>query len=111
MRRKKLQSELSDLQLDIVGIPLYVDVEEFVNFVTTKDTEDDDEILHINAPKYEILRLMLEVVLNDNEIVDDSLGIRALRNSTIPFKLTLNTLINYNIIKEIKNQWKTRKNN
>ena len=46
---------------------------------------------------------MLEVVLNDNEIVDDSLGIRALRNSTIPFKLTLNTLINYNIIKEIKN--------
>ena len=72
MRRKKLQSELSDLQLDIVGIPLYVDVEEFVNFVTTKDTEDDDEILHINAPKYEILRLMLEVVLNDNEIVDDS---------------------------------------
>jgi|TARA_R110000796_G_scaffold74_16_gene352 hypothetical protein len=103
MRRKKLQSELSDLQLDIVGIPLYVDVEEFVNFVTTKDTEDDDEILHINAPKYEILRLMLEVVLNDNEIVDDSLGIRALRNSTIPFKLTLNTLINYNIIKEIKN--------
>jgi len=103
MRRKKLQSELSDLQLDIVGVPMYVDVEEFVNFVTTKDTEEDDEILHINAPKYEILRLMLEVVLNDNEIVDDSLGIRALRNSTIPFKLTLNTLINYNIIKEIKN--------
>ena len=62
MRRKKLQSELSDLQLDIVGVPMYVDVEEFVNFVTTKDTEEDDEILHINPPKYEILRLMLEVV-------------------------------------------------
>ena len=72
MKRKKLQSELSNLQLDI-------------------------------APKYEILRLMLDVVLSDNEVVDDTLGIRGLRNSTIPFKLTLNTLINYNIIKEIKN--------
>ena len=103
MRRKKLQSELSDLQLDIVGVPMYIDVEEFVNFVTTEDTKEDDETLHINAPKYEILRLMLEVILHDNEVVDDSLGIRALRNSTIPFKLTFNTLINYNIIKEIKN--------
>tara|TARA_R110002020_G_scaffold68611_4_gene179473 strand:+ start:16122 stop:16436 length:315 start_codon:yes stop_codon:yes gene_type:complete len=104
MKRKKLQSELSNLQLDIVGVPMYVDVDEFVNLVTTETSkEDEDGQFHINAPKYEILRLMLDVVLNDNEIVDDTLGIRALRNSTIPFKLTLNTLINYNIIKEIKN--------
>ena len=104
MRRKKLQSELNDLQLDIVGVPMYVDVEEFINLVTTPAISgESSDSLHINAPKYEILRLMLEVVLNDNEVVDDSLGIRALRNSTIPFKLTFNTLINYNIIKEIKN--------
>jgi len=107
MKRKKLQSDLSNLQLDIVGVPMYVDIDEFVNLVTTespKDEKDEEDAqFHINAPKYEILRLMLDVVLNDNEIVDDSLGIRALRNSTIPFKLTLNTLINYNIIKEIKN--------
>jgi hypothetical protein len=104
MRRKKLQNDLSNLQLDIVGVPMYVDVDEFVDLVTTESSkEDEDGQFHINAPKYEILRLMLDVVLNDNEIVDDSLGIRALRNSTIPFKLTLNTLINYNIIKEIKN--------
>lgn len=107
MKRKKLQSDLSNLQLDIVGVPMYVDIDEFVNLVTTespKDEKDEEDTqFHINAPKYEILRLMLDVVLNDNEIVDDSLGIRALRNSTIPFKLTLNTLINYNIIKEIKN--------
>jgi hypothetical protein len=104
MKRKKLQSELSNLQLDIVGVPMYVDVDEFINLVTTHSTKkDDDDSLQINAPKYEILRLLLDVVLSDNEIVDDTLGIRALRNSTIPFKLTLNTLINYNIIKEIKN--------
>tara|TARA_R110001583_G_scaffold47212_1_gene147927 strand:+ start:887 stop:1201 length:315 start_codon:yes stop_codon:yes gene_type:complete len=104
MKRKKLQSELSNLQLDIVGVPMYVDVDEFVSLVTTESTsEEDDGQFHINAPKYEILRLMLDVVLSDNEVVDDTLGIRGLRNSTIPFKLTLNTLINYNIIKEIKN--------
>ena len=104
MRRKKLQSELNDLQLVIVGVPMYIDVDELLNLVTTPPiTGESADSLHINAPKYEILRLMLEVVLNDNEVVDDSLGLRALRNSTIPFKLTFNTLINYNIIKEINN--------
>ena len=66
-------------------------------------TEEEDKGLQINAPKYEILKLLLDVLLSDTEIVDDGLGIRALKQSTIPFKLSLNTLINYNIIKEIKN--------
>ena len=43
MRRKKLQNDLSNLQLDIVGVPMYVDVDEFVNLVTTESSKDEEE--------------------------------------------------------------------
>jgi hypothetical protein len=46
---------------------------------------------------------MLDVLMSENEIVDDLLGVKSLNKATIPFKISLNTLINYNIIKEIKN--------
>ena len=39
----------------------------------------------------------------NSEIVDDLLGVKSLNKATIPFKISLNTLINYNIIKEINN--------
>tara|TARA_R100001594_G_scaffold148432_2_gene203634 strand:+ start:304 stop:627 length:324 start_codon:yes stop_codon:yes gene_type:complete len=101
--KSKLNNELDDFQLGIAGATLYVDIEEILEAVMyVKDLDEKDDI-HLNAPKYELIRLLLEIILSENESVDDSLGVRSLKNSTIPFKLALNTLINYNIIKEIKN--------
>lgn len=56
----------------------------------------------IDMTRYEMLRLLFEVVLTYNEDIDDSLGVeRGLSKTTLPFKLSYNTLINYGIIKEI----------
>ena len=91
---------MDDFYLSIAGSELYVDVDSLIDSVTISD---DDDGLHINAPKYETFRLMLDVLLSESEIVDDLLGVQSLQKSTIPFKISLNTLINYNIIKEINN--------
>ena len=91
---------MDDFYLPIAGSNLYVDVDSLIDKVTISD---DDTGLHINAPKYETFRLMLEVLMSESEIVDDMLGVKSLHKSTIPFKISLNTLINYNIIKEINN--------
>jgi len=57
----------------------------------------------IDGPKYEMIRMFIEVVLMYNEELDDDLGIdRALAKTTLPFKLAFNTLLEYGIIKEIE---------
>jgi hypothetical protein len=56
----------------------------------------------IDAAKFELIRLMIDVILDygDDES-DTSLGAeRALDKTPLSFKLAFNTLINYGIIKE-----------
>lgn len=56
----------------------------------------------IDMTRYEMVRTLFEVVLTYNEDIDDSLGVaRGLNKTTLPFKLSYNTLINYGIIREI----------
>ncbi len=65
-------------------------------YKTTNDRERE-----VNTARYEILRTMLEVLVDTTEEFDDSLGIdRALESSSIGFKLAFNTLLNYGILKE-----------
>jgi hypothetical protein len=52
---------------------------------------------HINIVKYEMIKLMVEVVMDSQEEVDEKLGPRA-EGMSIPFKLAFNTLLNKKII-------------
>lgn len=57
----------------------------------------------INVTKYELLRWLATIVLDDDLIVDDTLGIdHALKNASLSFKMAFNTLVANGIIKEIK---------
>ena len=72
------------------------DVIETKVFTTTNTRERE-----INSSRYEILRTMLEVIVDYSEDFDVSLGIdRALEASNLGFKLAFNTLIKYGILKE-----------
>ena len=52
---------------------------------------------HINIVKYEMIKLMVEVVMDSQEDVDEKLGPRS-EGMSIPFKLAFNTLLNKQII-------------
>lgn len=55
-----------------------------------------------DVAKYEVLSLMIQVVMNNQEEIDDMMGIdNALKNQSFPFKLAFNTLLFYKIIKEL----------
>lgn len=57
--------------------------------------------VQIDISKWEILKLMLEVIMSNQNEVDDKLGMTGLNNGTsIPFKLAFNTLLRYDILKE-----------
>ena len=112
--------------IDFGGITYYIDIDAFDDIVAVKNTESvvsiherktldkDDNLIErriftttndrereINTGKYEILRTMIEVLIDENEEFDTSLGIdRALESSNIGFKLAFNTLLNYGVLKE-----------
>lgn len=68
--------------------------------VTTREYEKGREV---DAPKYDVLRTCLEILLTYNEEVDDKMGLeRALAETPISFKVAFNTLLNYGILKEIE---------
>lgn len=61
----------------------------------------NDRGKEIDGPKYDVLRLMLETVIDYDEETDDSLGAeRGLSKTPLSFKLAFNTLYNYGILKE-----------
>jgi hypothetical protein len=65
---------------------------------TTKDRE-----LTIDSTKYDLLRMMIEIITDDMEDTDDSLGVdRALEKTSLAYKIAFNTLHNYGILKEVE---------
>lgn len=112
----KESNSLKDYQVDIMGTKMVIDLEElmesikleneFLNKVEEKEKEEveDKNIPYdyaINAAKYELIRLFLDVLLSSNEEIDEKMGYRSLDNLSFPFKLSFNTLVEYKIIKEV----------
>lgn len=104
----------------------YLDLKAFDTFITlnqknssvtdkeTKETFDSEgklvssEVItkisqnkEIDAAKYEIMKTLVEFVIDSTEDMDDSLGAdRALEGTTLAYKIVFNTLLTEGIIKE-----------
>lgn len=88
----------------IFGENYYVDFDEIEKYVdlttngeeikTTGETFDQ----RINIVKYELIKLMLDVVLTENEEIDEKMGMKGSNGPSIPFKLAFNSLLNKKII-------------
>jgi hypothetical protein len=61
-----------------------------------------DDALHVDVTKYEMLRDMLSTVLQGTDEIDEKLGVMALHSLPVSFKLSYNTLIHYDILREIE---------
>lgn len=79
--------------IDLDVIEKYVDMSETSTLTTTGETETK-----INIIKYELVKLMLDVVLTEADDIDDKLGLTSANDLTIPFKIAFNTLLNKKII-------------
>lgn len=88
----------------IFGENYYIDFDEIEKYVdlttngeeikTTGETFDQ----RINIVKYELIKLMLDVVLTENEEIDEKMGMKGSNGPSIPFKLAFNSLLNKKII-------------
>lgn len=98
--------------LELLGENYYVDfteLEDIINIpkpsINAEKDENglpvEEEGQHISIVKYETIKMMLEVILTENEEMDENLGIHNSKNLSLPFKLAFNTLLRYNIIKHL----------
>ena len=110
---------MDNLLLQIGGKELYLDIDRLSEIVrieqeplpiTVNEGKDDMDIeepipdtggLHIDVTKYEMYREMIGGIMMYNEEVDNKMGIVALNNATIPFKIAFNTLLMKGILKEL----------
>lgn len=80
--------------LKILGENYYLDldaIDEYVKLSTSSTTES-----HLNVMKYEMVKVMTEVLLTEKDDVDETLGQKS--TLSIPFKFAFNTLINKKLI-------------
>ena len=96
------KNELRNYQISIGNEFMYLDVDSFMKQIELLGNVDEGKDPSINLPKFEFFKLMLDVCLGYAEEVDDSLGHLGLNKTTIPFRLAINTLIEYKILKKCK---------
>jgi hypothetical protein len=98
-------------KLDIGGHELYIDfdkISDIVRLETETYLDEEGNLVdngaeggpHIDITKYEMLREMVGVVLSSNDIIDDKMGLIALNTLPIPFKISYNTLVEYDVLKD-----------
>jgi hypothetical protein len=54
--------------------------------------------MRINIVKFELVKMLLEVVLSENEDIDEKLGLKSSSQTSIPFRLAFNSLLNKKLI-------------
>ena len=98
MPSKKLLPS-SNLKLKIGSEHLYFDVDEFMNNVGM--LSKDNTTMEINLPKFEFFKAMVDTTCGIVEDIDETLGVVSMNKLPLSYKLALNTLIKYNIIKKL----------
>jgi len=97
--REKL-TQASELKLRIGNESLYFDVDSFLDEIEMDSIKETGKV-ELNLPRFEFFKLMLDTACGIVEEVDDNLGTISLNKLSVPYKLSLNTLIKYKIIKKL----------
>lgn len=85
--------------LKVLGEHYYIDLEtaqSYINIDTPSISGGTEQ--QIGVVQYEFVKMLMEVILSENEEVDETLGEKA--SLSIPFKLSFNTLLNNKIIQK-----------
>jgi hypothetical protein len=75
----------------------FVDIDEIEKYINIPSLTGGTEI-HVNVVKYEVVKMMMEVLMTEDEEMDESLGLKGGNGTTIPFKLAFNSLLNKKLI-------------
>ena len=82
------------------------EIEKYIDMASDKnDIENEDEFsgittndMRINVVKYEMVKFLMDTVLTEHDEVDEKLGLKSSNNTSIPFRIAFNSLLNKKLI-------------
>jgi len=87
--------------LELLGEHYYLNLERIDNFVNVPSSGDTEETDKIAFVKYEMIKIMTDVIMSETADIDEKLGNKASSQLTIPFKLSWNTMLFNKFIEKI----------
>jgi hypothetical protein len=89
--------------INVLGENYYIDldvVEEYLDMSedTSPETLSGTTEMRVNVIKFEMVKMLLETVLTEQDVVDEKLGIKSNSNTSIPFRIAFNSLLNKKLI-------------
>ena len=89
--------------IQLIGENYYFDLDEINNYISIepKEPTSGDTEHSISVIKYEIVKMMMEIIMTEQEETDEMLGSRGSNNLTIPFKIAWNTMLKHQMIQSL----------
>lgn len=89
--------------LKVLNENYFIDLDEIEKYLDMGETEISQESgqveAKVNLIKFELVKLLLEVVLSEEAEIDDKLGLKSSSSTTsVPFKIAFNSLLNKKLI-------------
>ena len=89
--------------IQLMGENYYFDLDvinDYIN-IESKQVITGDTDQHISVVKYEMVKMMMEIIVTEQEETDEMLGHKGSNNLTIPFKIAWNTLLKHKMIQSL----------
>lgn len=90
--------------IQVLGENYFIDLDEIENYLDMSQNDDNEDSesgvteTKINIIKFEMVKMLLDTILNEQEIVDEKLGMKSNAQVSIPFRLAFNSLLNKKLI-------------
>lgn len=89
--------------IKVLGENYYIDLDKVEQYLDMSDQYSEDGTsgnteTKINVIKFEMVKLLLDTVLTEHQEIDEQLGIKSSSNTSIPFRLAFNSLLNKKLI-------------
>lgn len=89
--------------INVLGENYYIDLDVIEQYLDMSDKEIPETLsgeteIKINIIKFEMVKMLLETILTEQDIVDEKLGMKSSSNTSIPFRIAFNSLLNKKLI-------------
>ena len=90
--------------IQVLGENYFIDLDKIEDYLDMGQDENSTESstgtteTRINIIKFEMVKMLLETILTEQEIMDEKLGMKSNSNTSIPFRIVFNSLLNKKLI-------------
>lgn len=91
--------------IKVLGENYFIDLDKVEEYIDMSEQATEEEILsgitpdmRINVIKFEMVKMMIDTVLTEHEEIDEKLGMKSSSNTSIPFRIAFNSLLNKKLI-------------